>query len=231
MYIFTKRTIDILISLTILFALSPLLLVIMILLLTTGEHQIFFTQERVGYKNKKFKIYKFITMKRYRPGAQLDDVKLNDALRITRVGKFLRAAKIDELPQLFNVLLGQMSIVGPRPLLERDFKLYPEAVKKIIYKTRPGLTGIGSVYFRDEEKLIYLSGIDFTEYFREEILPFKGSLEIWYNKNRSLKVDFTLILLTIWVLFFPNIKLQQKILKELPAEKEHKVSWIENDFI
>ena len=229
MYGFTKRAVDILISLITLFIFSPLLLIIMIVLLATDEHQIFFTQERVGYKNKKFKLYKFKTMKRVMSASneELTFVKFS---RITKIGKYLRATKIDELPQLVNVLLGQMGIVGPRPLLERDFMLYPKNVQEIIYKTRPGMTGMGSIYFRDEEKLIYLSGIESKEFLRDKILPYKGNLELWYLENKSLKTDVILLLLTAWVLFFPNFKLQKKILKKIPENNVLELTSIEGNF-
>ena len=154
MYNILKRSFDIITSGIVIVILSPLLIPIIIGLKFTGEGYIFYKQERIGYKNKPFLIWKFATMLK-------DSVNLpggiyttkNDS-RITPMGGFLRTSKINELPQLFNVLLGHMSIVGPRPVMKVSFESFPNEVKKVIYDIKPGLTGIGQVVFRDEEKLL-----------------------------------------------------------------------------
>jgi lipopolysaccharide/colanic/teichoic acid biosynthesis glycosyltransferase len=137
--------------------------------------------------------------------------------RVTWFGKILRITKINELPQIINVFKGDMSIVGPRPLMESGFKLYPVEIQETIYNVKPGITGIGSLVFRDEEKLISAAADPAAMY--QTISPFKGSLEMWYQKNASLYVDFMIIFLTAWSIVFPNNTLQNKFFKDLPAKE------------
>ena len=142
----------------------------------------------------------------------------NDS-RITPMGGFLRKSKINELPQLINILFGQMSIVGPRPVMQQSFDAYPENVKKIIYNVKPGLTGIGSIVFRDEENLISNEknkGRNAWVFYKNKIYPFKGELELWYQKNKSLATDLKIIFTTIWVVLFPKSKILNKIFKSIP---------------
>ena len=139
--------------------------------------------------------------------------------RITPMGGFLRKYKINEFPQLLNILFGQMSFVGPRPVMKKSFDAYPDSIKKIIFNIRPGLTGIGSIIYRDEEELLYKiknSGKDTWTFYKEKIYPFKGQLEIWYQKKQSIILDFKLIFITAWVIFFPNSKIYYKLFKDLP---------------
>ena len=147
-----KRIIDILLSLVALIILSPLLIPVCIGLLLTGEHYIFYFQKRIGYKNRDFYIWKFATMLKASPnlGTGLHTAK-NDP-RLMPLGGFLRKTKINELPQLINILIGDMSIIGPRPLVDKTFAPYPEHVKAVIYNVKPGLTGIGSIVFREDRK-------------------------------------------------------------------------------
>ena len=150
-----KRLIDFLAALTGMLLLSPVLIITTIVLKLTGEGKIFFTQQRVGHKNKEFKIWKFITMVSNAQHAPNGAVTGKNDMRITPIGHFLRNSKIDEFPQLFNVLNGDMSLVGPRPLMrDPDFNNYPPEVQETIYNVRPGITAIGSVVFRDEAALI-----------------------------------------------------------------------------
>jgi len=109
-----------------------------------------------------------------------------------------------------------MSIVGPRPLVDRTFNAYPEHVKKVIYNSKPGITGIGSIVFRDEEKEISDANIPPHEYYSKYIAPYKGELEIWYQTNKSFYTDFMLIFLTAWVIIFPESKLPHKVFSDLP---------------
>ena len=109
--------------------------------------------------------------------------------RITPMGNFLRKSKINELPQLINIFIGQMSFVGPRPVMKVSFEAYPESVRKLIYNVKPGLTGIGSIIFRDEEDLITDEkniGGNIHEFYKNKIYPFKGELEMWYQKTNHL---------------------------------------------
>ena len=217
---FFKRVIDIILSIISIIILFPLLVPVIIGLLLTGEHYVFYLQERIGFKNKKFNIYKFATMLENSPniGTGLHTT-LKDP-RILPMGGFLRKTKINELPQLFNILLGSMSIIGPRPLVDKTFKPYSDIVKKNIYNIKPGLSGIGSIVFRDEEKLLSNSKIPINEFYSQYISPYKGSLELWYQRKSSFYTDFMIIFLTIWVVLFPKSNLVFKVFKDLPEKPE-----------
>jgi lipopolysaccharide/colanic/teichoic acid biosynthesis glycosyltransferase len=188
----------------------------MILLVLTGEHYIFYRQRRIGYKNREFQILKFATMLKDSPNMGTGIITVKNDPRVTFMGRFLRKTKINELPQIFNVLLGDMSIVGPRPLVEKNFKAYPEDMQALINNSKPGITGVGSIVFRDEETLISASGEDPHTFYKEKIAPYKGALEIWYLENRSLITDIKLIILTAWVILFPKSDLINKWFKNLP---------------
>jgi lipopolysaccharide/colanic/teichoic acid biosynthesis glycosyltransferase len=191
----------------------------MIGLKLTGEGYIFYKQERVGFKNKNFFILKFATMLKDSPNMAGGVITTKKDPRITPMGGFLRKSKINELPQLFNIFLGDMSIVGPRPVMPISFNAYPEQVQKVIYNVKPGLTGIGSIIFRDEEVLITKvknNGGDTWDFYKNKIYPFKGELEQWYQKNQCLVVDLKLIVLTAWVILNSSSKLTQKWFKDLP---------------
>lgn len=219
MYIIFKRLSDITFSLLSIIILSPLLLPIVLGLLFSGEGYVWFFQERVGFKNKKFMIWKFATMLKNSANMKGGYITtLNDS-RITPMGGFLRKSKINELPQLINILKGDMSFVGPRPVMKISFDSYPNNVQESINNVKPGLTGIGSIFFRDEEELITNvknNGGDVTKFYKEKIFPFKGKLEMWYQSNKSLLVDLKIIFTTAWVIFFPNSKLHTKIFKGIP---------------
>jgi lipopolysaccharide/colanic/teichoic acid biosynthesis glycosyltransferase len=214
MYPFLKRLIDIVIAGIALILLSPILLPIMIILKCTGEHDIFYFQKRIGYKNKVFNIWKFATMLKNSPNIGTGEITLRNDPRVLPMGGFLRKTKINELPQIFNVLKGDMSIVGPRPLMEVSFKLYDKTTQKNIYNAKPGITGIGSVIFRDEEKLVS-DAVDAKEMYNK-IFPFKGQLEIWYQQNASVFTDFKIIFLTAWSIVFPKNNLAATFFKNLP---------------
>ena len=135
------------------------------------------------------------------------------------MGGFLRKSKFNELPQLFNIFFGRMSIVGPRPVMKVSFEAYPDHIQKVIYNVKPGLTGIGSIIFRDEEKLITdvkNNGGDVWEFYKMEIYPFKGELEIWYQNHKSFMLDIKLIFLTACVIVVHTSKLYEKWFKDLP---------------
>ena len=219
MYYLVKRTFDIFTSGIAIVILSPLLIPVIIGLKLTGEGYIFYKQERVGYKNKTFLIWKFATMLKDSANMTGGIMTTKKDSRITPMGGFLRKSKINELPQLFNILFGHMSVVGPRPVMKVSFEAYPEEVKKVIYNVKPGLTGIGSIIFRDEEELltdVKNNGGDLWEFYKEEIYPFKGQLEIWYQNNKSFFLDIQLIFLTAWVIIIPDSKLYEKWFKDLP---------------
>jgi lipopolysaccharide/colanic/teichoic acid biosynthesis glycosyltransferase len=139
--------------------------------------------------------------------------------RITPMGGFLRKTKINELPQLFNVWLGEMSFVGPRPVMQKSFDAYPKPVQKVIYNVTPGVTGIGSIIFRDEEDLLTKAkeeGNDPWEFYKNFIYPYKGQVEAWYQANQSFTVDFMILFLTAWAIIFPKSDLHYKVFKDIP---------------
>jgi lipopolysaccharide/colanic/teichoic acid biosynthesis glycosyltransferase len=140
--------------------------------------------------------------------------------RVFPFGRFLRKTKINELPQLFNILLGDMSIVGPRPQMEVDFLKFPPHVQAVIYDAVPGITGIGSIIFRDEQKWISDFNGDKHEFYRQHIAPYKGELELWYQNHISFFTDATLVFLTAWVILFPKSDLVFRIFIDLPEKPE-----------
>src|SRR5690349_13164999 len=137
MYPAIKRLFDIIFSLLALIVLLPVFIPIIILLLLTGEHEVFFWQDRVGYKNRIFRILKFATMLKNSPNMGHGDVTVRKDPRITAVGRFLRQSKINELPQFYNILIGDMSFVGPRPLMKVGFDRYSDEMKSKVYNVRP----------------------------------------------------------------------------------------------
>jgi len=216
MYKYFKRLFDIFFSIVALLILSPLFFVLICLLMITGEKEVFYGQERVGYKNKKFKIWKFATMVKNSPNIGNGDVTLRDDPRTTTIGKYLRMTKINEFPQLFNILKGDMSVVGPRPLMEAGFLRYSFQYQNMVYNTKPGLTGIGALAFRDEEKILTESNLTPHECYEKVILPYKGALEVWYQEKISFFVDIQILVLTFWVILFPESNLYLRIFQDLP---------------
>jgi lipopolysaccharide/colanic/teichoic acid biosynthesis glycosyltransferase len=215
-YLFIKRFFDIVASLIAIVILSPLLIPIIIALRLTGEGYIFYYQKRIGYRNKYFNIIKFATMLKNSPNMGTGVITLRNDPRVLPMGGFLRKTKINELPQVFNVLLGDMSIVGPRPLVDKTFNAYPEDIRYKVYHCKPGITGIGSVIFRDEEQLMSSTKLPPAEFYEKQIAPYKGELELWYQKNQSFWVDLMIIFLTVWVVIFPKSRLMYKVFKGLP---------------
>jgi len=213
---FIKRFFSILLAMIAIIILSPLLIPVCIGLLLTGEHYVFYFQKRIGYKNKYFKIWKFATMLKASPNLGTGLYTTKNDPRILPMGNFLRHSKINELPQLINVLIGDMSIVGPRPLVDKTFTPYPEHVRSVIYNVKPGLTGIGSIIFRNEAQLLSDTKMPLEEYYKKNIAPYKGELELWYQKNLSLYTDLMLIFLTAWAIFYPENNLVYKVFKDLP---------------
>ena len=217
MYLILKRFFDFMFSLIALIILSPVLLPIIILLKLTDEHEVFFFQQRIGFKNKEFSIWKFATMLKNSPNIGTGEITLRNDPRVTKMGKFLRITKINELPQIINVLKGDMSFVGARPLMKKSFDLYTDEIKAVVYNTPPGITGIGSVIFRDEEKIISDS-MDIQLTYRQ-IFEYKGRLEQWYQQNISFYTDFMILFLTAWHIVFSKSELVHKVFPSLPERK------------
>lgn len=216
-YYAIKRIADLVFATLGLIVLSPFLIPVIIVLRFTGEGLVFFRQRRLGYNNKPFGVLKFVTMQKDSPST--GTITASNDTRILPFGKFLRNTKINELPQLINVLVGEMSIVGPRPLTEEAFGLYSDKLKPLIYKSRPGVTGIGSLVFRHEESVLAKSNKPRNQCYREDILPIKGALEVWYSKHKSPWVDMKIVVLTALALLSLDKKLYLKWFRDLPINK------------
>lgn len=209
------RFLDIILSFIALLLLSPLFIVIAIILLSTGEHYVFFLQDRVGKHGKKFKIFKFVTMLKDSPNMGTGTITSKNDPRILPVGKFLRKSKINELPQLLNVLIGDMSLIGPRPHAERDLLGVENDVKKIVLLARPGLSGVGSIVFRNEEFILQKFDNP-RDIYDDLIAPFKAELELWYVQHAHLGLYIKLIFATLYALRSKNSDFIYRWIPELP---------------
>ncbi len=212
-----KRALDILLSLVALIALSPALVPIVVMLRLTGEGYVFYRQKRVGKDGRLFGLFKFATMLKNSPNLPGGLLTKRCDPRVLPFGRILRATKINEVPQLLNVLLGDMSLIGPRPQAPPHFDVFPEHVKHEIVKVRPGLSGIGSIVFRDEDSILGECGKNEHEFYAQDIAPYKGELEVWYIQHMSLWLDFVLVMLTVWVVLFPKSKLYLRLFGNLPS--------------
>ena len=193
-----KRGLDLLLSFFSLLALSPLLLAVSVWVKCDSPGPIIFRQQRVGRGGRLFVIFKFRSM-HTPPGAHGSQITVGNDSRITRAGAFLRRTKVDELPQLWNVLRGDMSIVGPRPEVPQYVALYPPAVRDIVLSVRPGITDLASLAFRDESTRLGQSADPEATYV-EQILPIKLRYCTDYVQNQSLWLDIKIIIRTVWVL-------------------------------
>ncbi|MEK9750167.1 MAG: sugar transferase [Flavobacteriaceae bacterium] len=218
MYNLSKRLLDLIVSIVALTLLLPLFVPIIILLRLTAEGEVFYFQERIGLKNSRFQIWKFATMLKNSMNMGTGSITLQNDFRVTPIGRFLRKTKINELPQIINILKGDISVVGPRPLVTKTFSAYTEEIQSKIYNVKPGLTGIGSIIFRDEESLISaVKDEDPHEFYKRVIAPYKGELEMWYQDHKSFCLDLQLIFMTAWVILFPESRLYEQWFKNLPT--------------
>lgn len=197
--LFIKRAFDIIASFCGLIILSPMLIIVSLAIKIDSKGPVFFKQKRVGKNNKIFEIYKFRTMvtDAEKLGKQ---ITVGNDSRITRVGKFIRKCKLDELPQLINVLKGEMSLVGPRPEVPRYVELY-NAYQNQILLVQPGITDYASIEFRNENEILGKSKNPEKTYI-EEIMPTKIDLNVRYIKNIGLQEDIKLIFITIFKVIF-----------------------------
>ena len=189
-----KRAFDILCSFLGLTVLSPMLLVVSVLVAVTSPGGVFFRQERIGKDGRPFRIFKFRSMRKDNAGLKITTG--NDS-RITPVGRFLRKSKIDELPQLINVLAGDMSFVGPRPEVADYVNLYTPYQRQVLL-VRPGITGLASIRFRNENDLLTASD-DPNRTYVEQIMPRKIDLDLEYIPHASVFYDIKLIFQTFAV--------------------------------
>lgn len=223
------RFFDLLFSGVSLLLLSPLLLLTIIILRFTGEGEIFFLQERIGKNGKKFKLFKFATMLKNSPNIGTGTVTMKNDSRVLPLGKFLRKTKINELPQLLNILLGSMSVIGPRPLTDQAFGAYSDSTQRVITQVRPGLSGIGSIIFRGEEEIMH-GATGSINFYANVISPYKGKLEEWFVSNKSLYIYFVAIFVTVWTVLIPSTKIVWRVFKQLPEppdDLKHALNYID----
>ena len=220
-----QRIFDIFFSSFALALFLPLLIPIILVLRLTGEGEIFFLQNRIGRGGNQFRLYKFATMLKNSPSIGTGTVTIRNDPRVLPVGKFLRRTKINELPQLLNILKGDMSLIGPRPQTRRCFDAFPLTYQNEIIKVRPGLSGIGSIVFRNEENMIHASN-DPDNFYDDIVMPYKGSLEAWYVANQHIQSYLILIVLTIWVVLGFSSGMIWRLFQDLPAPPEALNKWI-----
>jgi len=201
-----QRLFDLVISGLSILVLSPLLLPIILLLRITGEGEVFFSQDRMGKGGSLFSLHKFATMLKDSPNIGSGTLTVQNDSRILPLGHFLRKTKINELPQLFNVFKGDMSIVGPRPQSPRNFSAFSEDVQKNIMLVSPGLTGLGSIFFSDEEAML-TSSVNHDEFYDLVIMPYKGQLETWYVNHMTILIDLKIVYVTALKIIFPKLRL------------------------
>jgi lipopolysaccharide/colanic/teichoic acid biosynthesis glycosyltransferase len=195
--VITKRIFDFFFSFCGLIILSPLFLFIAAWIKLDSRGPVFFRQERVGCLGRTFRMHKFRTM-----GADASGIPLTigDDPRITRCGRFLRRFKLDELPQLIDVLKGDMSLVGPRPEVPRYMAHYPEEIRKLVLSVPPGITDIAAIKFKNENELLKNSNDPEKDYINK-ILPIKIKYYQEYISSRSIALDLKLIFQTIKAVF------------------------------
>jgi len=196
---FLKRLFDIVFSLVMILVLSPLIVLLGVLVVMADGWPAVFVQQRVGRYGKPFKLYKFRSMRTLK-GTEKGSFDAGDASRVTPIGRFMRKTKFDELPQLFNVLMGSMSMVGPRPEVQKWVDVYPERWKYVL-TVRPGITDNASIEFRNEEEILANSS-DPQLTYQNDILPRKLSLYEDYVRNAGLFGDIKIIVKTLVAVLF-----------------------------
>jgi lipopolysaccharide/colanic/teichoic acid biosynthesis glycosyltransferase len=211
-----QRFLDIFFSGIAIIIIIPIISPIACILRFTGEGEIFYRQTRVGRNGKSFDLIKFATMLKNSPDIGSCEITIKDDPRVLPFGKYLRKFKINELPQLWNIFIGDMSIVGPRPMVPKTYARYPIEAQKALNTIRPGLTGIGSIIFRDEERLLdgHMSPIKF---YNENIMPHKCNLELWYVDNNTIWIYIKIIFVTACVVVFPSSNIAYKTFDGIPS--------------
>jgi lipopolysaccharide/colanic/teichoic acid biosynthesis glycosyltransferase len=194
---------------------------LLVLLRVSGDGEVFYYQKRKGKHGKDFFRIKLSTMKKDSVNSGMGSITVRDDQRIKFMGQMLRRWKLNELPQVVNILLGDLSVVGPRPLIEgtTGYNAYSDDLKSKIFSNRPGLTGIGSIVFRDEEAI--LSSVENPhDFYVREIAPYKADLELWYFENKSLKVDIGIIICTTISILLPKSRTHENIFSGIPKVPE-----------
>ncbi|MGE0267500.1 MAG: sugar transferase [Candidatus Omnitrophota bacterium] len=209
-----KRLFDLIFSFFGLVVLAPLLAVVAVIIKLTSEGPILFSQKRVGLYEKIFLIYKFRTMVD-KADTKGTSVTTGNDPRITPIGRILRKTKLDELPQLFNVMRGDMSFIGPRPDVPEITAKYTPQMKKI-FSVRPGITSVATLHFRQEEEILAKIK-DPDRFYDERVVPLKVALAMEHVERNSFLFDLLILMQTVWVLL-PLGKIWP--VKELPAVKQ-----------
>lgn len=210
-----ERVLDIVLSILAISVLLPMLVPVCLILRITGEGEIFFSQKRIGRGGQEFNLLKFATMLKNSPNIGSGTVTMKDDPRILPFGKLLRKTKINELPQLVNVFMGDMSLIGPRPLTRQTFDAYTAETRTAVLEVRPGLSGVGSIIFRGEEELMQGSEAS-IDFYNEVIAPYKGNLEQWYVQHKGIRTYLLAIFVTIVVVIRPNSGLAWALFRNLP---------------
>ena len=215
---FYQRFFDTLLSMLAIIIFAPILVFVAIILSLVSGDGIIYRQKRVGFNGEMFNIYKFVTMIKNSEQMGTGHITVANDARVFPFGKFLRKTKINELPQLFNILKGDMSIIGPRPQDTVSFNAFDKREQEIIKQAKPGLSCLGPIFFRNEDEILQRVDSDKNNFHDQYLAPYKGKIEAWYVQNRSLSLYFILILMTIKVVLFPNHKIDyRKRFKNIPT--------------
>ncbi len=208
-----KRAFDILLAAAALAAFFPVGLLIALICRCTGDGDVFFRQCRIGRERVPFDMLKFASMRTVPPAADGSvALTVRGDPRVHPWGRVLRMTKLNEVPQLLNVLKGDMSIVGPRPMLPGELSMLPDDVVQRLHQVAPGVTGLGSLVFRDEEDILSASPKGVAACYREDIAPLKADLELWYVERASLPLDLRIMLLTAWLILRPRSRAYARLL-------------------
>ena len=215
-YLVTKRLLDIVFSLLGLTLASPILIPVIFLVWFQDKHSPFYVAERVGMNFKTFKMVKLRSMIKNADSTGVDSTSVND-MRITPIGQFIRQYKLDELTQLWNVLVGDMSLVGPRPNVKRETDLYTSEERKLL-TLKPGITDFASIVFSDEGEIL-ADTVDPDLAYNQLIRPGKSSLGLFYISLNKITVDLLLLFITVVAIIsrVTALRLNTKLLKSLGA--------------
>lgn len=215
-----KRIIDFVLALFLAVVLSPFYLILSVVIIAESGFPVFYRASRGGYQDKPFRIFKFRSMVKDADKIGGGTTSLNDS-RITKVGTFLRKTKLDEIPQLFNILNGTMSFIGPRPELLKYTDAY-DSTEKYILKVRPGITDYSSLKFINLDEIVGTENAD--EMYEKYVLKTKNNLRLLYVSKVSFRTDFSLFMTTVW-------KVIRKALKVIFVRKPHQTSEeVENEW-
>jgi lipopolysaccharide/colanic/teichoic acid biosynthesis glycosyltransferase len=219
------RYLDLLLCCLLLVVLLPFLLPVVFILKFSGEGYIFYWQERVGKNLDTFLICKFATMMKDSPILGAGTITEKDDPRVLPFGRILRKTKINEVPQLYNILIGQMSFVGPRPCVRRDLVGVSEHDLAKVWSVPPGITGIASVIFRNEEDILHQK-LDGRLFYDEVITPYKTKLNLWYSDNKNLSNDLKIMVLTVTVVLSGDTSLVYRWFGNLPRPPEELLPYL-----